>query len=119
MRGERETNRRGSAPIPPLAQGVFPLCPFNPAEIKAPAQISEPAVAFMRLLDGHQVGDLDPVPVGIDMDEIERGERSPDMEAKYLHPARIQAFIISPAAGIRICLADGKFCRDDALRLLR
>ncbi|KUK61056.1 MAG: Uncharacterized protein XE10_1518 [Methanoculleus marisnigri] len=26
--------RRGSAPIPQLAQGVFPLCPFNPAEIK-------------------------------------------------------------------------------------
>jgi hypothetical protein len=25
--------RRGSAPIPQLAQGVFPLCPFNPAEI--------------------------------------------------------------------------------------
>ena len=79
--------------------------------------VLEPAVAFMRLLNGHQVRDLDPILVGVD--EIERGERSPDMEAKYLHPARIQAFIISPAAGIRICLADGKFCRDDALRLLR
>jgi len=73
----------------------------------------------MRLLDGHQVGDLDPVPVGIDMDEIERGERSPDTEAKYLHAIRIQAFFISPAVGIRICLQNGKFCRDDALRLLR
>ena len=26
--------RRGAAPIPQLAQGVFPLCPFNPAEIR-------------------------------------------------------------------------------------
>ncbi|GLI46949.1 hypothetical protein MBOURGENBZM_17410 [Methanoculleus bourgensis] len=34
MRGESETKRRGAAPIPQLAQGVFPLCPFNPAEIK-------------------------------------------------------------------------------------
>ena len=75
----------------------------------------EPAVVFMRLLDGHQVGDLDPVPVGIGMDDIERGERSADMEAKYLHAIRIQAFFISPAAGIRICPQNGKFCRDDAL----
>ncbi|MCE5337921.1 MAG: hypothetical protein LLF90_04455 [Methanomicrobiaceae archaeon] len=37
MRGESETKRRGSAPIPQLAQGVFPLCPFNPAEIKVRA----------------------------------------------------------------------------------
>ena len=29
----RIAGRRGSAPIPQLAQGVFPLCPFNPAEI--------------------------------------------------------------------------------------
>ena len=79
----------------------------------------EPAVAFMRLLDGHQVGDLDPVPVGIGMDDIERGERSADMEAKYLHAIRIQAFFISPAAGIRIGLQNSKFFRDDALRLLR
>jgi len=73
----------------------------------------------MRLLDGHQVGDLDPVPVSIDMDEIERGERSPDMEAKYLHPVRIQASFISSAVGIRVRPQNGKFCRDDALRLLR
>jgi len=26
--------RRGAAPIPQLAQGVFPLCPASPAEIK-------------------------------------------------------------------------------------
>ena len=82
-------------------------------------RISEPAVAFTRLLDGHQAGDLDPVPIGIDMDEIERGKRSPYMEAKYLHPVRIQASLISSATGIRICLQDGKFCRDNALRLLR
>jgi len=25
--------RRGAAPIPQLAQGVFPLCPASPAEI--------------------------------------------------------------------------------------
>jgi len=79
---------------------------FPTREEVAAVRISEPAVAFTRLLDGHQAGDLDPVPIGIDMDEIERGKRSPYMEAKYLHPARIQAFIISPAAGIRICLAE-------------
>ena len=77
----------------------------------------EPAVAFMRLLDGHQMGDLDPVPVG--MGDIERGKRSADMEAKYLHAIRIQAFFISPAAGIRIGLQNSKFFRDDALLLLR
>ena len=71
----------------------------------------------MRLLDGHQMGDLDPVPVG--MGDIERGKRSADMEAKYLHAIRIQALFISSAAGIRIGLADGEFFRDDALRLLR
>ena len=43
-----ETKRRGSAPIPQLAQGVFPLCPFNPAEIKIlpshrPPRLSLPA----------------------------------------------------------------------------
>gem|GEM_PF-2930757 len=32
----RIAGRRGSAPIPQLAQGVFPLCPFNPAEINLP-----------------------------------------------------------------------------------
>ena len=30
----RIAGRRGAAPIPQLARGVFPLCPFNPAEIK-------------------------------------------------------------------------------------
>lgn len=44
---------------------------------------------------------------------------SPDMQAKYFHPVRMKAFFISPAAGIKICLQDGRFCRDDALRLLR
>ena len=79
----------------------------------------EPAVVFMRLLDGHQMGYLDPVPVGIGMNDIERGKRSADMEAKYLHAIHIQAFFISPAAGIRIGLQNSKFFRDDALRLLR
>lgn len=41
------------------------------------------------------------------------------MEMKYRQAIRIQTFLISPAAGIRICLQNGKLCRDDALRLLR
>jgi len=79
--------------------------------------VLEPAVAFMRLLNGHQVRDLDPILVGVD--EIERGERSPYMEAEYLRIIRVQAFFISPATRIRIDPQSGKFCRDDALRLLR
>ena len=62
----------------------------------------EPAVAFLRLLDGHQVSDLDLV--SIDVDEIERGERSPYMKPEYLHTLCIQALFISPATGIWIGL---------------
>jgi len=82
-------------------------------------QRSEHAVAFMCLLDGHQMGNLDPIPVGIGMDDVECGKRSPYVEAKYLYAICIQAFFISSVTGIRICLQNGKFFRDDALRLLR
>jgi len=73
----------------------------------------------MRLLYSHQVCDLDPLALGIGMNDIEGSKRSPDMKSKYLHALRSQAFLITSTAGIRITLQDGKFCCDDASRLLR
>jgi hypothetical protein len=70
----------------------------------------------MCLFNGHQVRDLDHTFVG--MDDVQRSERSPDVETINVHLLRIEALFVACFSGIWIGFENGEFFFYDALRFL-